>query len=117
MRKALIVILVIGLIGFGFWIYFGGVEEVTQRRVEAALVDVGLPQQQASCMAARMTERLTLNQLRKLEGLAPQEGEAALPLTPGEMLARLRRVDDPEAVEVTATAAAICALGLGARAG
>lgn len=113
MRRLLIVIVLLGILGFGLWIYFGGVEEVTERRVETALLDAGLPPEQASCMAARMTERLTLNQLRKLEGLAAQEGEAALPLSPGEMLARLRRVDDPEAVEVTATAAAICALGLG----
>ena len=113
MRRTLIVIVLLGLVAFGVWIYFGGVEQVTERRVEAALVEAGLPRDQASCMAARMTERLTLNQLRKLEGLAAQEGEAALPLSPGEILARLRRVDDPQAVEVTATAAAICALGLG----
>lgn len=116
MRRMLIVIAVLAVAGIGLWIYFGGVEQVAERRVEAALVEAGLPQEQASCMAVRMTERLTLNQLRKLEGLAPQDGEAALPLAPGEILARLRRVDDPQAVEVTATAAAICALGLGARA-
>ncbi len=67
-------------------------------------------------MAARMTERLTLAQLRKLEGLGAPDGEASLPRSPGEMLARLRRVDDPAAIEVTATAAAICALGFGASA-
>ena len=116
MRRTLLVILVLALAGLGLWGYFGGVEEVTQRRVEAALVDAGVPQQQAGCMAARMTERLTLNQLRKLERLGAQEGETATPLSSGEILARVRRVDDPEAVEVTATAAAICALGFGGRA-
>lgn len=115
MRRVSLVIVVLAVVGIGLWAYFGGVEEVTERRVEAALVGAGLPQDQAACMAARMTERLTLDQLRKLEGLAAQEGEASLPLSPGEILARVRRVDDPQAVEVTATAAAICALRLGGR--
>lgn len=116
MRRTLIIIVLLGLVAFGVWIYFGGIEQVTERRVESALVDAGVPQQQAGCMATRMTERLTLNQLRKLERLGAQEGETATPLSPGEILARVRRVDDPEAVEVTATAAAICALGFGGRA-
>ncbi len=113
MRRLLIVIVVLAAVGIGLWAYFGGIEEVTERRVEAALVEAGVPQGQAACMAARMTERLTLNQLRKLERLGAQEGETPVPLSPGEVLSRVRRVDDSQAVEVTATAAAICALGLG----
>ena len=42
MRRTLLVILVLALAGLGLWGYFGGVEEVTQRRVEAALVDACL---------------------------------------------------------------------------
>ncbi|WP_454597004.1 hypothetical protein [Qipengyuania sp. SM2507] len=113
MRRTLIVIILIALVCLGLWGYFGGVEEVTERRVEAALVEAGVPQGQAGCMASRMTERLTLNQLRKLEGLSAQEGETPVPLSPGEVLSRVRRVDDRQAVEVIATAAAICALGFG----
>ncbi|OBX20428.1 hypothetical protein A9995_01545 [Erythrobacter sp. QSSC1-22B] len=116
MRRTLLIIVVIALVGLALWGYFGGVEEVTERRVETALVEAGVPQEQAGCMAARMTERLTLNQLRKLERLGAQQGETPVPLSPGEILTRVRRVDDPQAVEVTATAAAICALGFGGRA-
>ena len=43
--------------------------------------------------------------------LAPEEGEAALPRDAGEALARIRRVDDPQAVEVTIRAAAACTFG------
>ena len=71
----------------------------------------GVPEEQAGCMAPRMAERLTRDQLRKLQNVAPQEGEAALPRDAGEALARIRRVDDPEAVEVTVRAAAACAFG------
>ena len=59
----------------------------------------------------RMAERLTPQQLRKLERVAPEEGEGRLPRNAGEALARIRRVDDPEAVEMTVRAAAACTFG------
>jgi len=79
--------------------------------MEIALVEAGVPEDQAACMAPRMTERLTPEQLRKLENVAPQDGEAAMPRDAGEALARIRRVNDPEVVEVTVRAAAACAFG------
>jgi len=111
MRKLLLLILLV-VLGVGAWLYWGGgLQVVTEHSVRVALVEAGVPEKQAECMAPRMAERLTPQQLRKLERVAPEEGEGRLPRNAGEALARIRRVDDPEAVEVTARAAAACTFG------
>ncbi len=109
MRKLIVLLLVVAL-AVGAWIYFGGLDRVTQTRVQTALTDAGVPETLATCMAPRMVDRLSLNQLRKLERMGPQDGETVVPLSSAEALARLRRVDDPEAVEMTVRAAGGCAL-------
>ncbi len=81
---------------------------VAEDRVETALVEAGLPGETAACMAERMTERLSIDQLRKLERLKAREGEADIPVSLPEYLERVRRVDDPEVIEVTASSAAVC---------
>ena len=108
MRKAIIGIALVAILGFFAWGYFGGIERVTAGRIESVLVDKGISQPVAACMGSRMAERLSLNQLRKLENLQAREGESTVPLTMAEFLERLRRVDDPEAIEVVGTSAAIC---------
>lgn len=111
MRRAVLVLFVLVLVAFSAWIYFGGIERVTAARIESTLVARGLPGPMAGCMAGRMADRLTLDQLRKLERLGPADGENSVPASTGEVLARLRRVDDPEAVRITVAAAAVCAFG------
>ena len=112
MGRFLLLLILLAALGVGAWLYFGdGLRIVTERSVEVALVEAGVPEEQAACMAPRMTERLSPEQLRKLQNVAPQEGEAALPRDTAEALDRIRRVDDPEAVEVTVRAAAACAFG------
>ena len=106
-KKLLILILVLAL-GVGAWIWFGGLDKVTEARVKTVLLDNGVPETMADCMAPRMVERLSINQLRKLERAAPQDGESAVPLSTQDALARIRRIDDNEAVEVTVTAAGVC---------
>lgn len=86
-----------------------GCARMAEDRVRDELVAAGLPAGMAECMAGRMTERLSLIQLRKLERLRPEEGEADIPLSIPEFIERTRRVQDPEVVEVAATAAAVCA--------
>ena len=107
MKKLLILLLVLAL-GAGAWIWFGGLDRVTEGRVKIALVDNGVPENMANCMAPRMVERLSIIQLRKLERAAPQDGESAIPLSVQDALARIRRIDDNEAVEVTVSAAGVC---------
>ncbi len=112
MGRFLLILILLAVLGVGAWLYWGGgMQVVTERSVKIALVEAGVPEKQAECMAPRMTERLTPEQLRKLERVAPEEGEAALPRDAGEALARIRRVDDPQAVEVTIRAAAACTFG------
>ena len=111
MRFLLGVVLLV-VLGVGAWHYWGGgMQVVTEHSVRVALVEAGVPDEQAECMAPRMAERLTPQQLRNLERVAPDEGESQLPRDAGDALDRIRRVEDPEAVEVTIRAAAACTFG------
>ena len=108
MRKLLIFLLLIAA-GVGAAYYFGAFDRVTERRVEQALTDAGLSPEMAECMAPKMVDRLTLPQLRRLERLKAEEDENSVPLSGREALARLERVDDPEALEVLVRAGGSCA--------
>ncbi len=109
MRRSLFVLVLVALVGAAVWWLSGGFDRVTASRVESTLVAHGLPQPLAACMGERMADRLTLAQLRKLQRLAPENGESERPRSPRDALERLRRVEDPEALRVVAAAAAICA--------
>ncbi len=100
------VLLAVALVG-------GCVEKIAESRVRSALVDAGLSQRNADCMAARMVDRLTIGQLRKLEQLRARAGERERPVTIDQYVERVRRVGDAEVVAVTATSAGLCAVGLG----
>ncbi len=81
--------------------------------METALRDAGLSPRNAECMAGRMVDRLSIAQLRKLEGLKARDGEATRPALLDEFVRRVDRVGDAEVVTVTASSAALCAIGLG----
>jgi len=91
----------------------GCAQVIAEPRVRSALQDAGLSERNASCMAGRMVDRLTIDQLKKLEALGPQQGEPDRPATLGDYVERVRRVGDPEVIGVTASSAALCATGLG----
>ena len=91
----------------------GCVQTIAESRVHAALVDAGLSERNASCMADRMVDRLTIDQLKKLEALRARPGERERPVTIAEYLERVRRVGDSEVIAVTASSAGLCAVGLG----
>ena len=103
------------ILGIGVGAYFllrddGVLEQVTEAQVESALLDKGVPAPLAACMAPKLTDRLSINQLRKLQRLAPRDDEGALPLSTGEAIARLRRVDDDQAVEELVRAGTTCSI-------
>ena len=74
--------------------------------VKSALRDAGLSEPNSACMAERMTDRLTIGQLQKLKKLKGVDRSL------GDFVAAVRRVGDREALEVTASSAALCATGL-----
>ena len=84
----------------------GCVAKLAEGRVKSALVDAGLSEPNADCMAERMTDRLSLGQLRKLEALRGAKR------TLRDYLAAVRKVGDAEVLSVTTSAAALCASGL-----
>ena len=112
MRKIVIIVAVL-LVGIGAWAWFGGFERVTAGRIETALAERGVPQPIAACMGTRLSERLTLSQLRELERLGEREAEAGMPTSTVEFLERIRSVEDRELIEVVGTSAAICSFTAG----
>ncbi|WP_299191715.1 hypothetical protein [uncultured Erythrobacter sp.] len=115
MRK-LILLLIVLAIGVGAYFTLrddGLLEQVTEARVEQALLANGVPANIADCMAPRMVDRLSIIQLKKLERLAAEEGEDRVPQSMSAALERLRRVDDDEAVAQLARVGGRCGIEVG----
>ncbi len=92
----------------------GAVDYVVEWRVKSALLDSGMSDKRAGCMAKRLTKRLSIPQLLKLkDGMEPREGEAENPAGLGDAIKRLRRSGDTEVVTVTGSSAALCSIGIG----
>jgi hypothetical protein len=79
-----------------------------ESRIRSGLMHEGVSPPLAGCMATRMADRLSLSQLRRLGGIGKAEHARGI----DELLHRLRALNDPEIVDVTATSAALCALGM-----
>lgn len=84
----------------------GCVAKLAEGRVKSALVEAGLSEPNADCMADRMTDKLSIGQLKRLQRL----GEARKSLN--QFVAAVRKEGDAEMFSVTASAAALCATGL-----
>jgi hypothetical protein len=83
----------------------GCVAKLAESRVRSALMDAGLPQPIAACMAERMTDRLSIGQLQKLQVL--QSPKRSL----SDYVFAVRRLNDSALLNVTASSAALCATG------
>lgn len=113
MRKLLFGLVVIALL-IGIALQTGMARPLVEWQVERSLAATGMSQERADCMAGRMADRLSIWQLYKLkQGMAPREGEAENPTGVGDLIKRMRRVDDTEAVAVITTSAGLCAIGIG----
>ena len=75
-------------------------------QVKSALSDAGLSDQTASCMATRMTDKLSLKQLVKLKKLKGANRSLS------EFVDAVRKVGDAEALQVTVSSAALCSTGM-----
>lgn len=113
MKKLLLWIVVLALLAGGA-LFSGLANPLVEMQVKSALVESGIGDKRAECMAERMVKRLTLVQLWKLrQGMAAQEGEPESGYGLGELIQRLDRVNDGEAVAVLTTSAGLCAIGIG----
>ncbi|WP_129792024.1 hypothetical protein [Sphingosinicella sp. CPCC 101087] len=79
-----------------------------ETRLRVALVETGLSEPLAACMAGRMADRLSLAQLYRLRDL----GQAGRSDSVDQFLHRVRSLRDSEILSVTAGSAAVCATGL-----
>ncbi len=113
MKKLLTGLVLVIALGTGV-LFSGLANPLVEMQVKGALIQSGIGEKRAACMAERMVNRLTIGQLWKLrQGMAAQEGEPEEGFGLGELIKRLRRVDDGEAVAVLTTSAGLCALGIG----
>ncbi len=80
--------------------------KLAEGRVKSALVEAGISDANAACMAERMTDRLSIAQLKRLQSL--QGAKRGI----GDYLAMVKRLGDAELLSVTTSAAALCASGL-----
>ncbi len=100
MRRAMLAVAAIALAAGGC------VSKLAYPRVKSALLDAGLSDRNAACMADRMTDRLSIGQLRKLEALRGEKRSLA------DYVATVRQLGDAEVIGVTTSSAALCATGL-----
>jgi hypothetical protein len=113
MKRLLIWIVLLAALAGGA-VYTGLANPLIAAQVESALVESGIGEKRAACMAERMVDRLNVMQLWKLrQGMAAQPGEPEEGYGLGELVKRLDRVNDGEAVAVLTTSAGLCALGIG----
>ncbi len=80
-----------------------------ETRLRTGLVNAGLSQSIAACMADRMVDRLSLLQLRRLGSLASLRDKNAGDLSLNQFLHKVRALKDPEILAVTTSSAALCA--------
>ena len=78
-----------------------------EARLRTGLINAGLSQSLAACMAERMVDRLSLAQLMRIADL-PKAREAE---SVDRFLRRIRSLGDPEIVAVATSSAALCATG------
>jgi hypothetical protein len=82
-----------------------GVHQYAESRLHGALIEAGLTDKAASCMSRRLARRLSLGQLQKLTALHGHTHSLH------QMVKAVRRMDDPEIVDVTGTVALLCTTG------
>jgi hypothetical protein len=82
-----------------------------ETQLRTGLVNAGLSKPMATCMARPMSQELSLNQLLKLRSLSKLPETDLRKTSYDQFLRRIRALQDPEIMKVTASAALGCALG------
>lgn len=81
-----------------------------EAKVRASLLSAGLSRPMADCMAARLVDRLSVPELRKLGSLAKLQHKNFGAMTIDELMHRIRALDDPHLLKVVTTTSLGCAL-------
>lgn len=89
----------------GALVLAGCVETVKEVSVKSALVDNGISAPVADCMARQMAKKLTIAQLRHLQALGGDKKGWV------DYVAAVRRVNDPQALQVLVSSLALCKSG------
>ncbi len=79
-------------------------------RIEGALVQAGLSGRMAACLAPRLADRLTDDQLRALAKATKSPPGEARASGPREIIARLAGTGDSRIIDVVSSAGLHCAL-------
>lgn len=87
-----------------------GCAQALERRVANSLVEAGLSQSVANCMAKRWTDRLSAAQIKKISDLAEDVKREGRDLTAVGFINRVQAMDDPEIVSVVTRSSISCAL-------
>jgi hypothetical protein len=82
---------------------------IPEARLRTGLMNAGLSQAMASCMAERMVDRLSLMQLRRIGDLPRASSSGSV----SEFMHRIRSLGDPQILSVSSSSAALCAVGMG----
>ncbi len=80
-----------------------------ENRVKTALLQAGLSEPVSACMADRMTDRLSISQLKKLAAAGKGAGPVGQ-MSLSELSTRVRAIGDPQIVSVVTSAGIGCAI-------
>lgn len=81
-----------------------------ETQLRSGLVNAGLSQPMAGCMARQMANRLSLIQLRRLGSLGNFKDESIRDMSVERFLRNVRALRDPEVLTITTKAALGCAI-------
>lgn len=81
-----------------------------ETRLRNGLMAAGLSRSASTCMAARMVDRLSFDQLRRLSDLSKIRQDRLGEMRVGEFWHRVRALRDPEILSITARAGLSCAI-------
>ena len=81
-----------------------------EAKVRTRLIEAGLSRPMASCMAERLVDRLSMQELRRLNSLSKLGTRRVGDMTIDELLHRLSALNDPHILKVVAKAGLGCAI-------
>lgn len=81
-----------------------------EAKVRTRLMEAGLSRPMAGCMAERLVDRLSMQELRRLNSLSKLGTRRVGDMTIDELLHRLSALNDPHILKVVAKAGLGCAI-------